>query len=63
MKRTSGKEQGHRAKENHRKLKSEALSLSPQRIEDRVTTTTKVLSAILELPARNYSSRHWGINE
>jgi hypothetical protein len=63
MKRTSGKVQGHPAKENTRKRKSEALRFSPERIEDGATTTTKVLSAILSQPERSYYSRYWGINE
>jgi len=63
MKKTSGKEQSHPAKENARKRKTEALKFSPERLEDGATTTTKVLSAILSQPERTYYSRHWGINE
>jgi hypothetical protein len=64
MKRTSGREHGHRAKENkERKRRIEALSLSPERLEDGATTTTEVLSGILSRPQPNHYSRHWGINE
>jgi len=63
MKRSSGKEQRYLAKGQARKRKSEALSLSPERIEDRATTTTSVLNAILSRPESGYYSRHWGINE
>jgi hypothetical protein len=62
-KRTSGREQRQTAKERQRKPKGEALRLSPQRIENGATTTTKVLSSILERQEIACHSRHWGMNE
>jgi hypothetical protein len=63
MKRTSAKGQARQAKQNTRKRNNDALSLSPEQLEDRATTTTKLLNAILSRPEANYYSRHWGINE
>ncbi len=64
MKRTSGKEQSHRSATGERQRRAEALSLSPERLEDRATITTQVLSEILEQQeTKFYYSRHWGINE
>jgi hypothetical protein len=63
MKRTSGKQHSHPSAEEENKQKAEALSLSPERIEDGATTTTQVLNEILEREETNYYSRHWGINE
>lgn len=62
MKKTSGKEKPARSEEEERKRKIEALSLSPECLEDKATTTTHVLSEILEHETGNYR-RHWGINE
>jgi len=41
----------------------ESLDLSPDRISDRASTTTTVLSEILERDEASYSYRYWGINE
>jgi len=63
MKKRSGKQPDRLPKENESKSKSDAVSLSPERIEDGVSTTTELLSEILNQPERDYNSRHWGINE
>jgi hypothetical protein len=62
MKRTSGKEEPARSEEVQRELESEALSLSPETLENQATSTSSTLSEILEQQATSYT-RHWGINE
>jgi hypothetical protein len=41
----------------------ESLNLSPDSLADRASTTTSVLSEILERDERSYTYRYWGINE
>jgi len=41
----------------------ESLNLSPERITDGASTTTHLLTEILERDEKTYHWRHWGINE
>ena len=45
------------------KLRVDSLTLSPEGITNRASTTTKVLTEILEHQEGTYYSSHWGINE
>ena len=47
----------------HVKRSQESLALSPERIAQGASTTTEVLTQILEREQRLYHFRHWGINE
>ncbi len=37
--------------------------LSPEELKARASTSTKVMTEILDRDKRTYSFRHWGINE
>jgi hypothetical protein len=41
----------------------ESLELSPDQLNDRAVTSTRVMADILEQDKKTYSFRHWGINE
>ncbi len=47
----------------HLKKSPDSLDLSPERISEGASTTTEVLTQILEREERLYHFRHWGINE
>jgi hypothetical protein len=45
------------------KLRVDSIIFSPEGITNRASTTTKVLTEIVERQEKTYYSRHWGINE
>lgn len=47
----------------HLRKSPESLDLSPERVSEGASTTTEVLTQILEREQRLYHFRHWGINE
>jgi hypothetical protein len=42
---------------------TEFLELSPDQLNNRAVTSTRVMADILEQDKKTYSFRHWGINE